>query len=129
MLTARDIMTTSVQTVAARMPIREFALLLATQHLNGTPVLSDDGAVIGMATEADLLAKSGATVGEIMTRRPISVEEKTPVAEVAQLLGCRRIRQAPVMRGGRLVGMVSRRDIVRAIARASRPEAVLGIKA
>jgi CBS domain-containing protein len=129
MLTARDIMSPSMQTVATRTPIRDFVQMLATRRISGVLVLSDDGAVIGMATDADLLAKTGATVGEIMTRKVVSVPEETPVPEVAHLLGRLRIRQVPVMRGGRLVGMVSRKDIVRAVARAPQPEVVLGIEA
>ena len=126
MLRARDIMSMSVPTVTRRTPVHDFAQLLADRHLNGALVISDDGAVIGMATAADLLTRTGPTVGDIMTPGIISVREETPVSEIAQLLGRFQIRQTPVMRGGRLVGMVGRGDIVRAIARAAQPEAVLG---
>ena len=126
MLRARDIMSISVQTITPRTLVHDFAQLLAHHHINGALVVTDDGAVMGIATEGDLLAKTGATVGEIMTPGVISVREETPVSEVAQLLGRLQIRQAPVMRGLRLVGMVNRGDIVRAIAYAAQPEAVLG---
>ena len=126
MLRARDIMSLSVQTVAPRTLVHDFARLLADRHINGALVVADDGAVIGMATEADLLSKTGSTVREIMTPGIVSVQEETPVYEIAQLLGRLQIRQAPVMRGPRFVGMVGRGDIVRAIARAAEPEAVLG---
>lgn len=126
MLRARDIMSMSVQTVTRRTLVHDFAQLLADRQVNGALVITDDGAVIGMATEADLLTKTGPTVGDIMTPGIISVREETPVYEIAQLLGRLQIRQTPVMRGARFVGMVSRGDIVRAIARAAQPEAVLG---
>lgn len=126
MLRAHDIMSLSVQTIAPRTPVHDFARLLADRHINGALVVADDGAVIGMATEADLLSKTGSTVREIMTPGIISVQEETPVHEIAQLLGRLQIRQTPVMRGPRFVGMVGRGDIVRAIARAAEPEAVLG---
>ena len=126
MLKARDIMSMSVQTVTRRTLVHDFARLLADRHINGALVVTDDGAVIGIATEADLLTKRGSMVGEIMTSGIISAREETPVHEIAQLLGRLQIRQAPVMRGPRLIGMVSRGDIVRAIARAAQPEAVLG---
>ncbi len=128
MLTARELMTTPVLTVTARTPIRDFAQLLVTHHISGVPVLSDDGAMIGMVTEADLLSKTGATVGEIMTPKVVSVVEDTPVQEIARLLGHLQIRRVPVMRGKELVGIVSRGDIVRAVARAAQPGAVLGIE-
>lgn len=126
MLRARDIMSMSVPTVTRRTLVHDFAQLLADRHLNGALVISDDGAVIGMATAADLLTRTGPTVGDIMTPGIISVREETPVHEIAQLLGRFQIRQTPVMHGARLVGMVGRGDIVRAIARAAQPEAVLG---
>ena len=126
MLKARDIMSLSVQTVAPRTLVHDFARLLAERHINGALVVADDGAVIGMATEADLLSKTGSTVREIMTPGIVSVQEETPVYEIAQLLGRLQIRQMPVMRGPRFVGMVGRGDIVRAIAHAAEPEAVLG---
>ena len=126
MLKARDIMCMSVQTVPSRTLVHDFARLLADRHINGALVVTDDGAVIGMATEADLLSKTGPTVGDIMTPGIVSVREETPVYEIAQLLGRSQIRQAPVMQGARFVGMVSCSDIVRAIARAAQPEAVLG---
>ena len=126
MLRARDIMSQSVQTVAPRTLVHDFARLLADRHINGALVVADDGAVIGMATEADLLSKTGSTVREIMTPGIVSVQEETPVCEIAQLLGRLQIRQTPVMRGSRFIGMVGRGDIVRAIARAAEPEAVLG---
>ncbi len=129
MLRARDIMSTPVQTVAARMPVLDLARFLASRHLSGVPVVSDDGALIGMATDLDLLSKQGATVGEIMTRKVTSVAEDTPVPEIARMLGRLRIHRVPVMRGAALIGMVSRSDIVRVIARADYPELLLGQEA
>ena len=126
MLLARDIMSTRVQTAAARMSVLDLAQLLASRHISGVPVVSDDGAVIGMATGLDLLSKTGATVGEIMTRRVASVTEETPVPEVVQLLGQLKIHRVPVMRGGALIGIISQGDIVRAIAHADHREAVIG---
>lgn len=126
MLTARDIMSTKVQTVTARTSVLALAQLFSTRHISGAPVVSDDGAVIGVATEADLLSKTGATVGEIMTARVTRVAEDTPVQEIARLLGRLRIHRVPVMRGERLIGVVSQGDIVRAIAHADHPEALIG---
>jgi CBS domain-containing protein len=126
MLTAHDIMSTAVQTVKAHTSVLDLAQLLAAQHISGVPVVSDDGVVIGVATEADLLGKPGATVGDIMTTRVTSVAEDTPVREVARLLGRLKINRVPVMRGTALVGIVSRGDIMRALAHAEHPEQLLG---
>lgn len=129
MLIARDIMSTQVQTVAARMPVLDFAQLLSSRHISGVPVVSDDGALIGMATGMDLLSKRGATVGEIMTRGVTSVTEDTPVPEIARMLGRLRIHRVPVLRGAALIGIISQSDIVRAIARAEHPEMLIGKEA
>jgi CBS domain-containing protein len=125
MLKARDIMSTGVQTVTVQTPVLSLAQLLSSHHIGGVLVLSDDGAVIGMVTGADLLSKTGATVGDIMTARVTSVAEDTPVPEIARLLGQLKIHRVPVMRGAALIGIVSQGDIVRAFARAEHPETIL----
>jgi CBS domain-containing protein len=128
MLRARDIMTTTIQTVTMRMSIHDLAQLLTTQHISGVPVLSDDGAVIGVVTEADLLSKTGATVGEIMTSGVTSVAEETPIQEIGRILGRLKITRVPVMRGEALVGIVSRGDIVRAMAYTDQAEKLIRIE-
>ncbi len=117
MLTAREIMSTTLHTVTVQTTVYDLANLLATRHISGAPVLSDDGVMIGIVTEADLLSKTGATVGDIMTKGVSSVTEDTPMREIAQLLSEKDIKRVPVMRGEKLVGMVSRGDIVRAMLR------------
>lgn len=117
MLTARDIMSTTLHTVTVQTTVYDLATLLATRHISGAPVLSDDGMVIGIVTEADLLSKTGDTVGEIMTTGVSSVTEDTSLSEIAQLLSEKDIKRVPVMRGEKLVGMVSRGDLVRAMLR------------
>ena len=129
MLTARDIMSTGVQTVTLQTSVLALAQLLSQRHIGGALVLSDDGAVIGMVTGTDLLSKTGATAGDIMTARVMCVAEDTPVPEVARLLGRLKIHRVPVMRGAALIGMVSQGDIVRAMAYAEHPEAILGQEA
>ena len=117
MITARDIMSTTLHTVTVQTTIYDLANLLSSKRISGTPVLSDDGVVIGIVTEADLISKVGATVGDIMTKSVSSVTEDTPMREIAQLLSEKDIKRVPVMRGSKLVGMVSRGDIVRAMLR------------
>ncbi len=72
--------------------------------------------MIGLVTEADLLGKDGATAADIMTTRVMTAQEDTPVELIAQLLTSNHFKRLPVTRGDRLVGIVSRADIVRMMA-------------
>ena len=113
---ARDIMTPNVVTVTPGASIQEAARQLSDYHISGMPVIDGDGRVIGVVSEADIITKTGATVERIMSRRVVSVQEDTPVDEIAQLLTSKRIKRVPVMAGDRLLGIVSRADIVRMMA-------------
>ena len=111
-----DIMTTNVITVRDGTKVEDAARLLARHRISGLPVVDQSGAPIGVVTEYDLIAKKGTTVADIMTRDVISVSPETDVDAVAHLLASRRVRRVPVVAGGRLVGIVSRSDLVRQIA-------------
>jgi CBS domain-containing protein len=117
-LTAKDIMTKRVVTVSPRTTVKELTELLAAKKISGVPVVDEQKRVIGIATEADVLAHPGAkTVEEIMTKRVISVKPDTPVEEIAKLLAKKKIKRVPVIdEKGKLVGIVSRADIVKAFA-------------
>ncbi|MDP8923456.1 MAG: CBS domain-containing protein [Chloroflexota bacterium] len=114
--TAGEIMTRDVVTARPDMPTEEFATLLAFHNVSGMPVLDEAGTVVGIASEADVIGKRGATVGEIMTPEVVSVTEGTPIERIAALMATRKIKRVPVIVDGVLVGMVSRADIVRALA-------------
>lgn len=114
---ARDVMTTTVVTARPDMPLRELAGLLSYHRVSGMPVCSETGELVGIVTEHDVLAHPQADlVGEVMTRAVISVAETTPLEEVARLLTQRGIKRVPVLRAGQLVGIISRADLVRALA-------------
>ena len=113
---ARDIMTHSVITIGPEASIHDVARLLSDYHISGAPVVDADGHMIGLVTEADLLGKDGATVADIMTTRVLTAQEDTPVELIAQLLTSNQYKRLPVTRGDRLVGVVSRADIVRMMA-------------
>ena len=115
-MNVNEIMTTNVITVGDDARIEDAARLLARHRISGLPVVNRSGALIGVVTEYDLLAKSGATVADIMSRGVISVSPETDAADVAHLLADRRIRRVPVLDSGRLVGIVSRSDLVQQIA-------------
>jgi CBS domain-containing protein len=142
---AMDVMTTKVITVGENATVPEVAKLLAENGISAVPVIDKDDRVIGMVSEGDLLhrAETGTerrrswwleteistdqlaaeyikshsgTVGEVMTRGVISVIEQTAVADIAVLLETHRIKRVPVLRDGKLVGIVSRANLVRALA-------------
>ncbi|WP_254025595.1 CBS domain-containing protein [Mesorhizobium ventifaucium] len=145
MLMAKDVMTADVITVASDTTIRTVAELLVTQGISGVPVLDDD-VLVGIVTEEDLLHRAeigtaarpvswwsrifknkavlaaaysrehSTRVVDVMTKNVVTVEESTPIADIADLLAQRKIRRVPVMRGGKVVGIVSRANIVRALA-------------
>jgi len=116
-LTAKDIMTKRVVTVSPSTTVKELTELLAAKKISGVPVVDEQKRVVGIVTEADVLAHPGAkTVEEIMTKKVISVTPDTPVEEIAKLLAKKKIKRVPVIDKGKLVGIVSRADIVKAFA-------------
>jgi CBS domain-containing protein len=114
--TAGEIMTRDVLTVRPDTPTEELARLLAFHNVSGMPALDEAGALLGIVSEADVLGKRGATVGEIMTPEVVTVAEVTPIEQIAALMATKRIKRVPVVVDNALVGMVSRADIVRALA-------------
>jgi CBS domain-containing protein len=113
---ARDIMTPDVITTTPAASIQDAARQLSDYNISGMPVVDGDGRVIGIVTEADIITKSGGTVDKIMSRRVVSVQDDTPVDEIAQILTSNRFKRVPVMAGDQLLGVVSRADIVRMMA-------------
>jgi CBS domain-containing protein len=115
-LKARDIMARKIVTVGTDMLVEDAAKLLAYHNISGMPVEDPDGKVVGIVSEADVIGHIGAIVSDVMTEDVISVGEDATVEEIAALLSKHRIKRVPVMSEGELRGMVSRSDIVRAIA-------------
>jgi CBS domain-containing protein len=116
---ASDIMTRNVCTIQPEASAQQAAQLLDQKRISGAPVVNAQGQLIGMITEADIISKvnrEGLRVADIMTHELIVVTEETPVGKIAQLLTERKIKRVPVVRDGRLVGIVSRADIVHAVA-------------
>jgi CBS domain-containing protein len=144
-------MTSEVLTVRPGTPIQEAAALMANRGISGLPVVDDAGRVIGILSEGDLIIRQkprgplpwwqrffadaeelareyrkavGTTAGEVMTTQVLCIGPEAPVAAAAVMLDERRIRRLPVVADGRLVGIVSRGDLVRALARATPAPAV-----
>lgn len=115
-LTAGDIMTSPVITVRRDATRRQVADTLTGHGISAVPVLDDAGVVLGLVSEYDLLAKSGANAAELMTTAVITVSPDCTVADISHLLIDRRIQRVPVLRDGAVVGIVSRRDVVAMMA-------------
>jgi CBS domain-containing protein len=113
---AEDVMTTRVVTITEDQSKQQAARLLAQHRISGLPVVNADQVVVGVVTEYDVIGKEGETVGEIMTRGVISVTPDTELEEVSHLLVHERIKRLPVLDQGKLVGIVSRADLVKEVA-------------
>jgi CBS domain-containing protein len=114
---AKDIMTRDIITVSPTMTIKSLAMTLIKNQISGAPVAGKNGKIVGVVSEADIVAKKGKDVKAIMTKKIISVAEDTAVEAIARLMTTQKIKRVPVMRGDEVVGIVSRADIVSAIAR------------
>jgi CBS domain-containing protein len=142
---AQDVMTKDVITVGPDTTVGEIAALLVRHRISAVPVVAAENRVIGIVSQTDLAHRSetetekcrkwwldifadadakareyvkshGLEAEDNTTRFLVSVAPKANIAEVADLLDTHRIRQVPVMEGGKLLGMVSRTDLVRKLA-------------
>lgn len=113
---AKDTMTREVITITPTTTVKKLARILITNQISGAPVAAKNGKVIGIVSESDILARKGRDVRSIMSKKVISVSEETSVEEIARLMITHKINRLPVMRGNELVGVISRADIVNAIA-------------
>ena len=115
-MNAKEIMTRDIITVSPSMKIKDLAMTLIKNQISGAPVAGKDGKILGVVSEADIISKKGKDVRAIMSKKVISVSEDATVEEVAQLMTTHAIKRLPVMNGAAIVGIVSRADIVSAIA-------------
>ena len=116
-----DVMVRDVLSVGRETTRADVARLLAGAEISGVPVTDGDG-IVGVVTATDVLRGGGATAGELMSAPPVCVAGDAPASEAARLMTTRRLRRLPVVHDGRLVGVVSRADLVRAF---SRPDATI----
>ncbi|HET8528817.1 MAG TPA: CBS domain-containing protein [Gaiellaceae bacterium] len=113
-----ELMQRDVVTVAPETTLKQAAALLVRHRISGLPVVRGDGTVAGVLSEADVLERHGArTAGEAMSAPAIAARPTQSAAEAAALLSARRIKRLPVVEDGRLVGIVTRADLVRAFQR------------
>ena len=134
----RDVMTTKVVTARRQDSLKKVASILLDNQISGLPVVSDEGSVVGVLSEGDFVVKEArlgapggraarvgrrgpvqesVTTGEAMTTPPVVIAPDAPLAEAANLMLRRQVNRLPVISQGRLVGIVTRADLVRAYTR------------
>ena len=141
---AADLMTSFVVTVTPEATIEYAAQLMLQHRISGLPVTDSDGAVLGIVTESDLLRRAeigtdkrharwvslligpgrlaqeyvnthGRKVGEVMTERVFTVTPEMPLADLVALMETKHVKRVPIVDQGRLVGIVSRADVMAAL--------------
>jgi CBS domain-containing protein len=112
MIPVKDVMTTDVISFHEETPVEEIASALAERHITGAPVVTPEGFVVGIVSEVDVFGRKGRTARDIMSPHVISITEDTGIDQAARLLAGERIRRLPVLKEGRLVGLVSRSDVL-----------------
>lgn len=112
-VTIREIMTTDIVTTSPDSDVDTIADELRTRGYGGLPVVDENGYLIGMVSEYDVISKRGKTVREIMSRGVISVGDEASADQVTTLMGLHGIRRVPIVREGKLVGLVTRSDLLR----------------
>jgi len=117
---AGDIMTRPVVAASRTTTIRDLAIQMFLGGFSGMPITEHDGTIVGLVTEFDVIRalqggrSASTTVAEaVMTRDVVTVEVDTPLAEVVDILERERFQRVPVTEHGRLVGVVSRPDVLR----------------
>jgi len=115
-MVARDMMTRDVVTIGPHTSVKDVATLLVQHRISATPVVDARGKLVGMVSEADILSKKGKQARAIMTKQLVSIEEDANVSEIAEVMIKHGVNRVPVMQGSEMVGIVSRADVIRAIA-------------
>ena len=121
MLTAADIMTEELVTIHPDAPIMEAIEMLIDQQISGLPVVDDGGQLVGVITEFAMLAMvydhdvQNQTVRQHMTREVITVDADDNIGRIADMCIVHRVRRLPVMKSGKLIGLIARRDVLQAL--------------
>src|ERR1700756_99228 len=146
---ATDVMVSNVITVDVDASIGEVAATLLNNHISGAPVVGRNGELVGIVSEGDLIRRPeigtikrhswwlellsneravateyikshSRKVADVMTREVITAKPDTPLGDIAAMLERNRIKRVPIIEGGKLVGIVSRANILQALASATK---------
>ncbi|TIO05488.1 CBS domain-containing protein [Mesorhizobium sp.] len=139
---AKDVMTAKVVTVSPDHSVRHAARIMLDHRISGMPVVDDGGRVVGIVSEGDFLRRSelgapalssgeargyvkghGWKVADLMTSDVVVADEEIPIERIAVLMQEHCIKRIPVLRGPRLVGVVSRADLLRVVVAAKLDDA------
>ncbi|MBK5198486.1 MAG: CBS domain-containing protein [Methyloceanibacter sp.] len=148
----RDVMTSPVVSVGPDTPLLEAGELMLRHDISGLPVLDREARLVGLITERDFLRPTGCgpdykrprwfqvlagrakdefgrqsnrKVADVMTAGPVTITEEMPLEEVVGLMDHHCIHRLPVMRGAKVVGIVSRADLLRALVQSLRKTSVM----
>ena len=150
---AYDVMTHKVFTASPQTTVEQLATLMIENHISALPIVDENSHIVGLVSEGDLMRRvegadmkqpswwlelfsgekntsadfvkaKGQHAGDIMTKEVRTIPPETPVGEIAEILEGNKIKRMPVVENGRLVGIVSRANLLHALA--ARPESVLG---
>ena len=142
---ARQIMTQHVITISADAPIADAVDAMLRHHVSGLPVVDASGDLVGIVSEGDFIRRAeigtqkkrgrwlsflvgadrvaadfvhahGRKVGDIMTTEPLTISEDTPLDELVEIMESNKVKRLPVMRGNRMVGIVTRSDFLPTLA-------------
>jgi CBS domain-containing protein len=121
-LKAKDIMQRPVIAATPRASLRDIASQIIKYEFSGMPVVEPDGKVLGVITEADIVFSlldghrlENVVAANFMTSPPVTVDVEAPLDEVMRTLQEHRIVRVPVTEQDKLVGIISRRDVIRAV--------------
>lgn len=151
---AQDVMTTDVVSVSRESSVRHIARTMLRHRISAVPVIDDADRLVGIVSEGDLIQRrelgarrtswwlglldlpdaaaldyvksSGNRAQDVMTANVITVEPDTPLSQIAALLEKEQIKRVPVLKQGRVVGIVSRADLLHAIITASEDQTAFG---
>jgi CBS domain-containing protein len=119
-MNVRDVMSTRLIAVRREEPLKQLATMLVRNRIGGVPVTDAEGHVLGIVSETDLQpTREGApgrsirTAADVMTRPVITLTETDTVTQAARVLQRHKVKRAPVLRQGVLVGMITRSDLLR----------------
>lgn len=150
---AKDVMTASVMTASPQSSVRDIARLFIAHRISAVPVVDEVGRLVGIVSEGDLINRPdagtrhrsswwleiiagpdaraseylrahGQVAADVMTRDVVSVDEDTPLGAIAAILEKCRIKRVPVLREGKLVGIVSRANLLHGIVAQSASPAI-----
>jgi len=146
---AKDVMTSPVISIEPDASIWQAVRIMLQRHISGLPVIDQKGGLVGFVTEGDFLRRAetetqrrrprwlecligpgrladeytrahGRKVSEIMTADPLTITEDTPLDEIVRLMEKRQIKRLPVVRDQQVVGIISRANLVHALASVAR---------